>query len=238
MLKYIFSLVLTAGIIQLNAQNCNEGQHAANANDGWVSCEITAAPNPARGDAHWIMYDLGYVYAIGTTHFWNYNVIGETSKGMKNITIDYSLDGINWTEATSFQLSEASGMDNYEGEAGPDLGDVPARYILISSVDTWGSGDCAGLSEVRFDIGEVVGIPEVTPDGFTLELFPNPATEQLRVNTNLEVKEVIILNTSGHEVFRTTQSNRLDIKSLPPGVYVLKCTGSNYEILTKRFIKQ
>lgn len=131
---------------------CVNDKHSTNPNDSWLSCQVLASPNPTRTGAHWLMYDLGYIYKIGTTKFWNYNVAGETGKGFKDTFIDYSIDGQSWVEVADFQIPEASGSPDYTGVSGPDLGGIEARYILITSQNTWDAGTCAGLSEARFDV--------------------------------------------------------------------------------------
>ena len=135
----------------LNAQ-CNAPGHSTNEKDSWLSCQTSTNPNTIRGDSHWLQYDLGYVYELGATTFWNYNVANFTNKGFKQIAIDYSLDGVDWKDAGTFQLPEAEGDAGYEGTPGLDLTGITARYVLITALSNWNNGTCAGLSEVRFDV--------------------------------------------------------------------------------------
>jgi len=134
-------------------------------NDTWLSCNTSTNPNSLRGNGHWLMYDLGYTYNLTTTHFWNYNVNGQTGQGIRDCIIDYSIDGNNWANALTFQIPQAPGNSNYTGISGPDLGGINARYVLLTANSNWG-GSCAGLSEVRFDLGQqcsvnaqIVGLP-------------------------------------------------------------------------------
>ncbi len=187
--KFLWHLSIFLFAIQLQAQECNDDTHSINIQDSWLSCEIAASPNANRPDSHWIMYDFGYVYSIGTTQFWNYNVAGETGKGLKNIIIDYSLDGITWMEAATFQLGVASGLNTYIGEAGPDLNDIDARYILITIVDIWGNGSCAGLSEVRFDIGETTDTPQKIIDAKVL--LEGAYLQNGMMKTNLQASNLL-----------------------------------------------
>lgn len=135
----------------LQAQ-CTNNTQSTNTADAWLSCEMIANPNTNRGVGHWLLYNLGYTYGMGTTTFWNYNIEGETGKGFKEVAIDYSLDGIAWTEAGVFQLAQAPGSSDYAGVSGLDLTGINARYILITALSTWNGGSCAGLSEVRFHV--------------------------------------------------------------------------------------
>ena len=135
----------------MNAQ-CNNSTYSTNEKDSWLSCQTSPNPNASRGTNHWLQYDLGYIYEVGASHFWNYNVTNLTDRGFKQIAIDYSLDGTTWTESDTFQLPEADGITSYEGNTGLDLSGITARYILITALSNWGGGTCAGLSEVRFQV--------------------------------------------------------------------------------------
>lgn len=169
MKNIIIGIICLLGSISLQAQNCNDDTHSTNPNDSWLSCQTSANPNAARGNTHWIKYDFGAAYTLTTSKIWNYNVVGQTNRGMKDIVIDYSLDGVNWTQANTFQIPQASGNSNYTGVTGPNFGGVTARYVLITAVSTWGHS-CAGLSEIRIDI-----VPASCPNALT---HPNlPTTE-------------------------------------------------------------
>jgi len=123
------------------------------------------------------------VYSLTTTHFWNYNVAGQTNAGMRMIIIDYSLDGLNWTQATIFTLAQASGNGNYTGIAGPDLTGITARYVLLTANSNWGNNGCTGLAEVRFDLGQncvgvtatIDGVPTFTSDNSPVTLSATPS---------------------------------------------------------------
>ncbi len=158
--SYIWILCLliataTVGTIEVQAQ-CSENTHSNTTGEGWVSCMPTANPNPARGTSHWLQYDFGEVYALSTTFFWNSNEVGETDRGLQNLVIDYSIDGVTWTEWGTYTLMEATGMNDYLGTEGPDLTGVNAQYLLITAIDNFGDS-CYGIAEIRFDVDPNAG---------------------------------------------------------------------------------
>ncbi len=218
------------------AQNCSGPNHSVNVNDSWVSCTKSQNPNPVRGNTHWVLYDLGYEYQIRSSHIWNYNVLGDTENGMKTFKVDYSLNGSDWIELSTWELQEASGSTSYEGEAGPNFGGTKCRYILFSSTESWG-GICAGLSEVRFDVAKTVSIGKevISRD---IDLFPNPSTDQLTIQSDTQFEEFVIINTSGMEVYRGTFQNTIDISYLPQGVFFLRLVGNDGNLYNKEFVKQ
>lgn len=149
-MKNIIILSIIFCTATINAQNCNSNTHSNNIHDSWISCTKSISPNPVRGISHWIMYDLGFSYTLNSSHCWNYNV-NNTNRGMRDIVIDYSMDGVNWTQLATYTLAKASGTNSYSGVSGPNFGGVNARYVLITGNTNWG-GACYGLSEFRIDV--------------------------------------------------------------------------------------
>lgn len=118
------------------------------AGNNWISCETSASPNADRQESHWIMYDLGQRYELHGSQIWNYNVPGETSRGMQLIGVDISDDGNNWQELGEFNLQLATGDSGYGGVQGPDFDGHYARYILFTSLIN--NTSCKGLGKVAF----------------------------------------------------------------------------------------
>ena len=132
-------------------------RHNTNWFDSWVSCSTSISPNAARGDIHWIMYDLGYEYPLNEIHLWNSNVPDSTDRGVQNLALDYSLDGTNWFEVGEFTVTEAPGSSIYEGEEIGSIDGKVGRYILFNVISNYGAS-CASFSEVRINVGTVVPI--------------------------------------------------------------------------------
>ena len=119
--------------------------------DGWLSCVVSDNPYiPARSGKHWIHYDLGDEYQVNEIHIWNYNVPGLTDRGFQLVIVDYSLDGLTWTNLNTFSWNQASGRQGYSGFRGPDLNGEPARYIMFTSLDP--PSTCRGISKAVFNI--------------------------------------------------------------------------------------
>lgn len=120
----------------------------------WLSCTVAPNPNPARSNrTRWIQYDFTSQYKFQGSRIWNYNVVNQTTKGFKNVVVDYSLDGITWQAlGTNYLWPQAPGTSDYAGFLGPNFNNLKARYILISAVDSWDSNNsCVGFSKISFD---------------------------------------------------------------------------------------
>ena len=169
----------------LQAEECETTNLIDNrADDAWLSCApLSDAPNTARNGNHWIQYDFGDAYNLGTTQVWNYNVDGATASGFQQVVIDYSTDGIHWQELGTYNWNLASGTTDYEGFVGPDFSNITARYVLISSLDDPNS--CRGIHKIAFN---AVSCPKIE--------FSNPSINQSLVEAT-DVSQVAVTVTAG-----------------------------------------
>ncbi|PCJ81666.1 MAG: hypothetical protein COA49_03925 [Bacteroidetes bacterium] len=218
-------LVLFAIPFSSFAQQC-EGAHSSSQDDSWLSCVETENPNPDRSEGHWILYDFGNYYELNESHFWNYNVFGETDRGVANMVVDWSVDGVTWNWWGDINLEEASGTDTYFGEPGPNFGGLVVRYLLLSITSNHG-GNCYGFSELKLDVNPgVVDIEEVSVATFEFGIHPNPAKDQTTIQIeDFNGSTVNLYNPVGQIVATYHPSNvttKLDIKTLASGSYMVE----------------
>ncbi|UCF14266.1 MAG: discoidin domain-containing protein, partial [Phycisphaerales bacterium] len=119
--------------------------------DGDAENPPAPSPNPDRGNSQWIHYDLGHAYLLGRMHVWNGNEV--SARGLKEVTIDYSADGITWNELGTFNFPQAPGSNRYTGFDGPDFGGVCARYVLLTIHSNHGGEYGYSISEVKISVG-------------------------------------------------------------------------------------
>lgn len=128
------------------------------------------------GETAWVQVDLGDIYPLDEMYIWNLNQQNHAGRGLKNVRIEYSLNGSSWTALTvpegmkfqeggdaayPFQLARASGQN---GCAATNLNDgkntpvrfdgAEARYVRITAQPEVGNGSWGeeyfGLSELCF----------------------------------------------------------------------------------------
>jgi hypothetical protein len=147
--------------------------------NNWISCSTSTNPNPTRPSSHWLRYDLQKRHKMLTSQIWNLNVQGQTAEGFGMTAVDYSIDGTNWINLDTINLSQANGVSGYSGQQGPDIEGIYARYILFTSLNT--SAECQGLAKVAFQaiVCPVAGTP--CNDGIEMTL-------QDKYNNNCECK--------------------------------------------------
>jgi hypothetical protein len=238
-MKKIILLILI-GVLNLNTINaqCYSDRHSTTWFDGWVSCETSPNPISSYGSTHWILYDLGYVYTLFDSKFWNTNEPNHLDNGMMDYSIDYSIDGNTWTNLGSYTLSQASGISTYEGVEGPVFNGTSARYLLITPSSNYG-GSCYGFSEFKVYLDDTVSIVDEAY-GFGVLAYPNPFTDEIQIKIDTlypdEPIKYSITDILGKTIIENTISNNTETNtfSLPnnklrlsSGIYLLNIYQNN-----------
>jgi len=246
-MKFIISTLCVLFIHCSIFAQCFTDRHNTSINTGWRSCETNANPNILRGDSHWIYYDLGQVYEVKQSFFWNANHPEQLDEGFREIVIDVSTDGSEWVELANFSLDQASASSLYEGTEGPDLSGNNARYVLITGLSNYGSS-CFGLAEIKINVGEALPTnTEDIPAVSELMLSPNPTDRETRLSFESLTSEpavVNIYNING-QVVRSTQINLnqgsneilIPTANITSGVYQISVQ-SNSKVETLELIVQ
>ncbi len=70
-----------------------------------------------------------------------------------------------------------------------------------------------------------------------IRIYPNPAQDIMSFSSDANVQQINIINTLGELVYTSTKTNNIDVSDLKRGVYIIRFTLENDQVLTKRFIK-
>jgi len=137
------------------AENCVNGSgldadgllHGILGENMWLSARDANQPT-------WIEFEFQSVQKVYEMWVWNSNESLETSIGLgfKDVTIEYSVDGIDYTTlGTTHEFTQASGTVGYAHDTTIDMGGVAAKYVKLTANSNWKSIlEQFGLSEVRF----------------------------------------------------------------------------------------
>lgn len=202
-----------------------------------MTCAFSESPHPDQGLRKWVQYDLGNVLLLGETWIWNINSVAHLGRGVKELEVYYSVDGVAYDLLGSFDIEAGNGSSLYSGQFGPDFSGVAARFILFHLISNHENTGCIGFGEVRF---ETLGIPssvsDISDDSF--RLYPNPTSDVLYVeSSNSEVSQSYqILDAMGTIVFsdKLNAGSSIDVSRLPTGLYYLQLLTLN-ELITKKF---
>lgn len=243
----IFSLLffIVCSSYILSAQ-CFPDRHTTLLSDHWQSCEKIESPNQDRSVSHWIQLDLGAAHKLYSTQFWNCNVYNQAYTGASNISVDLSMNGIDWIEWGNFDLPRANGSSYYEGVEGPNLDGAQAQYVLFTIESTFGNNDCACLAEMLVETETIVSTSIAELQMTNFQLFPNPAMDWIEIqyssDTNEKKYDVHILDALGQETIvynkqplSAFNNQKIDISSFPSGQYVLRIS-TNESHITQPFI--
>ena len=124
--------------------------------DDLHSSENTAMwlSNIVDPNAAWIQYEFDRVRKLYQMWVWNYNSSVEpvVGFGIKEVTIEYSVDGTNWSIlGTTHEFARGPGAAGYAPNTTVDLSGVAAKYVRITTNSNWGGiVNQYGLCEVRF----------------------------------------------------------------------------------------
>jgi hypothetical protein len=94
---------------------------------------------------------------------------------------------------------------------------------------------------IFFGILALTAFAQTERHGPQLSIFPNPATEFIKLNDDETVKNINISNMLGRKMrtFDVVKGERYEIGDLPNGLYLVQLVGKNNKVLaTQRLTKK
>jgi hypothetical protein len=121
-----------------------EDLHSVAVADMWLSA-------PGQVQPVQLEYAFDRAYSLHEMWVWNYNMELEpfVNFGVKNVNVEYSENGVDWTVLGDVEIAQANGTPTPANTAVSCDGAV-ARYVRLTINSNWGTSDQYGLSEVRF----------------------------------------------------------------------------------------
>jgi hypothetical protein len=148
----------------------------------------------------WIQYAFDKAYKMDRLLAWNSNQILEPMLGFgaKDVTVEYSSDGANWTKLGDFEFARAPGIAGYTSNTNIDFQGVMAKFVKLTAKSNWGGlVPQYGLSEVRF-----LHIPVAARQ-------PSPASGATGVAPQVTLSWHGGREAASHQVFLGTDPNNL-----------------------------
>ncbi len=130
----------------INGSGLANNLHGTTNTTMWLSS--ATGPQPT-----WIQYAFDTVYKLVEMRVWNYNVVFESvlGYGIKDVTIEYSTNGTDWTALKDTQFAQGPSQDAYTANTTVVFGGVAAKYVRLTAKSNWGGmRPQYGLSEVQF----------------------------------------------------------------------------------------
>lgn len=193
---------------------------------GSVEVSFYFYPNSMEnGEDFWVRYNDGSgwqtvaTYASGTS-------FNNGSFYTATVTLDAA--SFNLTDGAQFRFQcDASGngdqvyIDEVTVTGSLASGSAVGPTVTIEEVPTFRSFDV--VSEIEADV----------------ELFPNPASDEVTVRVADEIQQIVVFNVNGQQMFRQNYEGfgqaTLDVSTLAAGVYMITVQ-TEEEVLTERLI--
>ncbi|UCD53009.1 MAG: hypothetical protein JSW27_10285, partial [Phycisphaerales bacterium] len=185
-----------------------DGTHSVEALDMWLGI-----PNP--GETPQIEFEFPQVYKLYQMVVWNYNVQFELMLGFgcKDVTVEYSADGVDWTVLGDVQFAQATARADYTANTMVDFGGAAVKYVRLTINSGWGPLGQFGLSEIQF-----MQIPAHARE-------PQPADAAADVEVGATLSWRAGREAVSHEVYLSADPNALalagttdDASFTPPGL--------------------
>ncbi len=138
----------------------NAGEEPVNAVNGSGlddgDLHSTSTPDMWQGtpgaDPVFIQFEFDRIYQLHQMLVWNYNAEFEPilGFGLKDVTVEYSVDGAEWMVLGDVELAQATARPDYAANSTVDFAGVAVRYVRLTVNSGWGTLGQYGLSEVRF----------------------------------------------------------------------------------------
>ncbi|MFV0306044.1 MAG: T9SS type A sorting domain-containing protein [Moheibacter sp.] len=165
-----------------------------------------------------IRYNIVQEYDLGT-----YNMIGVDPKFVNN-TSDFRLQ----TSSPAINV----GNNNLYNAVSPVA--IGASTDLAGNPRLYGTAIDYGAYELQEEM-DIVDL-----DRPILNFYPNPVIDFLTISTKKNIEEISVFNTSGQKVLNSTnvRNGKIDVSSLPSGIYVFQVKMEDKKVETIKVIKK
>jgi len=206
----------------INSSGLNDNdQHSTDMSTMWLTS--TTGPLPV-----WIKYEFDRAYKLYEMWVWNSNMAIEAivGLGLKEVTIEYSTDDINWTPLAGVsEFNRATGLDDYAHNTTVAFDGAAAKYVRITANSNWGGMPQYSLCEVRFFYHPV------------LAKYPSPSDEATDVSLDVVLTWRAGREAATHDVYidaneQAVIEGTVTAESIPAGACEASYAPSDLELDT------
>lgn len=127
---------------------------------------------------------------------------------------------------------------NFQLNSGSPAIDTGNNTKVIGTTDLLGNDRILNttVDMGAYEFGAALGIPSyISENKFTV--FPNPTTSILNIQTNATITQIDIITLDGKQILSTAQK-KIDVSNLPSGLYLIKITSKDNQLVIQKFFKQ
>jgi len=221
---YAYALPTTIAIISAN------GNMADGANDLWI---VTG-----QGDSIWHHAAAEYEFSWGAgTSQANTNICNTSDGG-------YAIIGDTWNAiVNNIYLIKTDALGNQQ--FGEMYWSVTTHNIDVVQANDYGyvmMNGGAGLWIVKTDQNGTIGVEESKFFKNEVELYPNPANDNITLKFNQPTTaQIYLYNLAGQQILvnqtHHTNTHKIPVSTLPKGLYIIKIK-TEKNIFTNKLVKQ
>jgi len=162
-----------------------------------------------------------------------------------NITCYYNAASILWPSATTNTSAPFASGTSMVFDNVTDLRSTTSRGCYYVTVRFNNTAIPTDTAYETFTINCATGVNTVTFEPININLYPNPATDNLNISysTNVEIEKIGLYNIVGEEIagYKTTNPTITNISTaaLPTGMYFVRLINSAGNVIAvQKFLKQ
>ncbi|QQQ28568.1 T9SS-dependent choice-of-anchor J family protein [Chryseobacterium indoltheticum] len=110
------------------------------------------------------------------------------------------------------------------------------RYFVTNGGTTGANSDIIGIDTFSVDRSNL-GVNDVQATKSLLSIYPNPTTDFLNIKTEKSIGNVSVFDISGKNVNVKSDGDKIDVRSLPAGTYLINIETKD-GVSTEKFIKK
>ncbi len=196
----------------VNGSGLVDGLHSIDTIEMWLTSPA------AEGDTY-IEFDLGQVVSLHEMKVWNHNsgfemVLGF---GIKDVTVEYSTNGTDWTALGDVTLAQAPGTADYAANTTIGFDGVAAQFVRLTVISAYMPTGQFGLSEVAFTSIPVFAtdpMPESGSDEVAVDVILSWLAGRGAVAHELYLSDDEVAVTDGIALIDTITETSFDTSSL------------------------
>jgi len=186
-------------------------------NNGWIKIKLKGVKSNRDGIGAWIK-----AYTSDNNIQSRYTTCGNGFMGQNSNNIHFGL-GINTTVDSIIVTWPTGHIDK--------LTDISSdQLITITEGETTG-----GIINIDNDINILSDNKNFVREA-DVNLYPNPVSNILNIECNIEVKTTNLFDLNGINLLRG-KTTKMDVSLLPNGIYFLEILTKNDEVIKKKIIK-
>jgi hypothetical protein len=85
-------------------------------------------------------------------------------------------------------------------------------------------------------LGSTLGINKAEVSALKIKVYPNPASEVIHINSDIQLTKIEMFDVLGKQVFVSSYMNKINVEQYKSGIYILKMYSTDNQFISKRIV--